>query len=410
MRNATLECVEVVLVTNGPGELYTWTQPVLRALREVDKNIKVVISLVPDQFTSGNETAIAQSFGADAVTTPKEFLSYITTGRKPDALGSDKGVVIGLGGSIQMALQLAKRLNYPAYRYSFNPDWNRGLEKLFVHDERTFSRARLMGAPKERLELVGNLVADAVQQSTRLENPGRPHVLLLAGTRDAFSVVLIPFIIGLADTLGKELPDATFAWPVSRLLKAETIEAGIAGLEKDVLGGMAGRREGDTIFTPNGTIISMISEAQRYAHIRSADIAVTIPGTNTLELGIAGVPSVVMLPLNKPEVIPLEGIGQWLGLIPGVGTFIKRRAVKLFVEGLKLPVSLPNRLSGEELMLEIKGKISVEQIAEAMLSMLNNPDDLARRRERLLQTMPQSGAAKKLVDSVLEDVKKSREK
>ncbi len=396
--------MEVVLVTNGPGELYTWTQPVLRALREADKNLRVVISLVPDQFTSGNETAIAQSFGADAVTTPKEFLSYLTTGRKPEGLSGDKGVVIGLGGSIGMALQLANRLSYPAYRYSFNPDWNRGLKKLFVHDERTFRNARLRGAPKERLGLVGNLVADAVQQSEHLEQRGKPHILLLAGTRDAFSVVLIPFIIGLADVLGKELPDATFAWPVSRLLKPETITAGIAGIEKHVLGGMTGRREGDTVFTPNGTAIKMISEAERYAHIRAADIAVTIPGTNTLELGIAGVPSVVMLPLNKPEVIPLEGIGQWLGLIPGVGTFIKRRAVKLFVEGLKLPVSLPNRLSGEDLMLEIKGKISVEQIAEAMLSLLNNPDDLARRRERLLITMPQPGAAKKLVESVLGDV------
>lgn len=396
--------MEVVLVTNGPGELYTWTQPVLRALREADKDIKITISLVPDQFTSGNETAIAQSFEADAVTTPKEFLSYMTTGRKPDALGSDKGVVIGVGGSIQMSLQLAKRLNYPAYRYSFNPDWNHNLRKLFVHDERTFRRARLLGAPKERLELVGNLVADAVQQSTLLDNPGKPHILLLAGTRDAFSVVLIPFIIALADALGKTLPEAKFAWPVSRLLKPETIEAGIAGVEKHILGGMAGRREGDTIYTPSGSSIAMISEAERYTHIRSADIAVTIPGTNTLELGIAGVPSVVMLPLNKPEVIPLEGIGQWLGLIPGVGTFIKRRAVKLFVEGLKLPVSLPNRFSGEDLMLEIKGTLSVEQIAEAMLSLLNNSSDLVHRRERLLATMPQPGAARKLVQSVLSDV------
>jgi hypothetical protein len=403
--NDRLTDVEVVLVTNGPGELYTWTQPVLRALREADSKLNIVISLVPDQFTSGNETAIAKSFDADAVTTPKEFLSYIATGRRPDALGGDKGVVIGLGGSVQMTLQLAKRLDYPAYRYSFNPDWNRGLRKLFVHDERTYRRARLLGAPKERLELVGNLVADAVQQSALLDNPGKPHVLLLAGTRDAFSVVLIPFIIALADTLGKTLPEAKFAWPVSRLLKPETIEAGIAGLEKHVLGGVAGKREGDTIYTPNGSSIAMISEAERYAHIRSADLAVTIPGTNTLELGIAGVPSVVMLPLNKPEVIPLEGIGQWLGLIPGVGTFIKRRAVKLFVEGLKLPVSLPNRFSGEDLMLEIKGKISVEQIAEAVLSLLNNSSDLAWRRERLLATMPQPGAARKLVQSVLSDVK-----
>ncbi|MGL4609645.1 MAG: hypothetical protein ACRCYY_08160 [Trueperaceae bacterium] len=397
--------MEAVLVTNGPGELYTWTLPVLRALREADLGLKITISLVPDQFTSGNETAIAQSFDADAVTTPKEFLSFMATGRRPDALEGEGGFVIGLGGSAGMALQLGSRLKYPTYRYSFNPNWSRGLTKLFVHDERTFRNARLLGAPKDKLELIGNLVADAVQQSEPLDKPGEPHILLLAGTRDAFSVVLIPFIIALADNLGQKFPNARFVWPVVRLLKPETIEAGITGLEKDVLGGTAGRRDGNTIVTPKGSVIEMVTEAERHAHMRSADIAMTIPGTNTLELGIAGVPSVVMLPLNKPEVIPLEGIGQWLGLIPGVGTVIKRRAVKLFVEGLKLPVSLPNRFSGEDLMLEIKGKISVEQITEAMTSLLQDSSDLTRRRERLLATMPKAGAARKLVESVLSDVR-----
>jgi lipid-A-disaccharide synthase len=148
----------------------------------------------------------------------------------------------------------------------------------------------------------------------------------------------------------------------------------------------------------------MIPDFEGYAHMQVANLAVTIPGTNTLELGIAGVPSVVMLPMNKPEIIPLEGIGHWLGLIPLVGTFLKRRAVKLFVEGLKIPVSLPNRFSGEDLMLEIRGKVSVEQIAGEMLKLLNNPQDLARRRSRLLATMPQPGAAKRLVHSVLADL------
>lgn len=242
-----------------------------------------------------------------------------------------------------------------------------------------------------------------MQQTQPIANPGSPHILLLAGSRDAFSVVLIPFMIGLADYLGQQLPQAKFVWPVVSLLKEETIRNGIAGNEKDVLGGLAGQRKENIIITPSGTQIEMIAEQERHAHMRAATLAVTIPGTNTLELGIAGVPSVVMLPMNKPEVIPLEGIGHWLGMIPWVGTFIKRRAVKLFVEGLKVPVSLPNRFSGEDLMLEVKGKVSVEGIGDEVLALLQSPT-FSHRRKRLLETMPQPGAAERLVKSVLADI------
>jgi hypothetical protein len=395
--------VEVVLVTNGPGELYTWTQPVVRTLRQIHPQLKVSISLIPDQFTSGNEAAIASTFGADVVTTAKDFLSFMTTGKRPIGLGDDKGIVISLGGNTRMALQLANRLGYPTYRYSFEPYWNRKLRKLFVHSDTAYRRARLLGAPKERLELIGNLVADAVQQTQPVANPGSPHILLLAGSRDTFSVVLIPFMIGLADYLGQVLPQAKFVWPVVSLLKDQTIQDGIAGKEKDVLGGLVGQREENIITTPSGIKIEMIDEALRHAHMRAATLAVTIPGTNTLELGIAGVPSVVMLPMNKPEVIPLEGMGHWLGMIPLVGRFIKRRAVKLFVEGLKVPVSLPNRFSGEDLMLEVKGKVSVEGIGNEVLKLLQSPD-LDQRKTRLLETMPQPGAAERLVKSVLSDI------
>lgn len=396
--------MEAVLVTNGPGELYSWAQPVLRTLRDLYPDVKVSISLVPDQFVSGSEAEVARSFGADTVTTHKEFLSLLATGRAPDSLGDDKGFVLSLGGNTQMALKLAESLSYPTYRYSFVPGWNRRLRKLFVHDERAERRALRLGAPKDRLECIGNLVADAVGQSTPAPNVGSPHILLMAGTRDAFSVLLIPFMIALADTLGQAFPQASFVWPVSQLLAEKTVAAGIAGQEKDYLGGTAGKREGDTIFTPNGVKLHMVPDTERHAHMRAANLAVTIPGTNTLELGIAGVPSIVMLPMNKPEVIPLEGVGHWLGLIPIIGTPLKRQAVKLFVEGLNIPVSLPNRFSGEDLMLEIKGSVSVEQIAGEAKALLDDPAELVWRRERLLATMPQAGAAERLVKAIFADL------
>ena len=303
-----------------------------------------------------------------------------------------------------MALQLGNKLGYPTYSYKFVPAWNKKLRKLFVHDETAYKRARRLAIPDDRLELIGNLVADAVEHVAPAEPSGSPHILMMAGTRDGFSIFLIPFIIAVADYLKQSFPHASFVWPVSRLISEATIRDGIAGLKKDILLGMDGVRDGNIITTPSGAVIQMIEEYERHAHMRAADLAITIPGTNTLELGIAGLPGIVILPMNKPEAIPLDGIGHWLGLIPFIGKHLKRYAVKAFVEGLDVPVSLPNRHTNEDLMLELKGKITAEQVAKEAITLLNAPEVLAQKRERLLETMPKAGAAKRLVDSISRDL------
>lgn len=392
-----------MLVSNGPGELYTWVYPVFQTLRRLQPDWKISISLIPCQFASGREAEIAATFGADTVTSPKDYLAFAATGKRPMGLGDSKGFVLSLGGNQNMALELAKRLAYPGYSYKFVPAWNKHLSKLFVHDDHAFKKAQSLGVPERKLELVGNLVADAVDYAAPAQVSGSPHILLMAGSRDGFSIFLIPFMIALADYLHGVFPQSSFAWPVSRLLSAATLDNGIAGRESAILSGMAGVREGNRVISPAGAVIHMIEEHERYAHMHSADLAITIPGTNTLELGIAGLPSIVILPLNKPEAIPLEGIGHWLGLIPFFGKYLKRQAVKLFVEGLDLPVSLPNRLSKEALMLELKGKITAKEVAKEAQKLLDNPTLLLQKRKALLAAMPKPGAAKRLVESILRD-------
>ena len=396
---------QVVLVSNGPGELYTWVKPVLDELRRSAPDTRVSISLVPCQFAGGNEAAIAETFEPDTLTTPGQYLRAAAAGAAPPGLKEEaagEGAVIGLGGNAALTVALGKRLGFPSFRYSFEPQWQKGLDLLLVPDQRVATKAVRRGAPQAAVRAVGNLVADAVQSAEGVEGAGRPHVLLFAGSRDSFAVHLIPFMIALVDRLGAQLDAARFVWPVSRLLRQETLSAGISGKWAATLGGSAGTLQDGVIITPGGRRLEMVSEDQRYAHMRSADLAVTIPGTNTLELGVAGVPAIVLLPMNKPELIPLEGAGHWLGLVPVVGRYLKRYAVKLFVEGLSVPVSLPNRMSGEDLMVEINGRIDPDSVAQRAAELLSDGDDLAARRERLVATMPGPGAAAALVRTVTE--------
>lgn len=402
---------QVVLVSNGPGELYTWVRPVLEELRENYPQLDVSISLIPCQFAGGNEPAIAATFGPDALSTPAQYLRAAALGTAPEPLvelaeRSEKGtgasgVVIGLGGNGAMAVALGKRLGYPAYRYSFEPYWHDGLAGLLVPDDEVRKRALRGKAPPQRTSVVGNLVADAVKASAPVAEPGSPHVLLFGGSRDGFALHLIPLMIAVTDRLAAALPGARFVWPVSRLLKEQTIRDGVAGVHADTLHGVAGERQGDVVLTPSGARLELVDEDNRYAHMRAADLAITIPGTNTLELGVAGVPALVLLPMNQPELIPLEGAGHWLGLVPLVGRYLKRYAVKLFVEGLKVPVSLPNRISGEELMTELRGRIDPQLVADTALALLADEARLAAIRERLERTMPKPGAAQALVRQVL---------
>ncbi len=388
----------VVLTSNGPGELTTWVRPMLAAWRRAEPDVHLSVALVPCQFANGSEAAVATAFGPDHVTSAAQYAAAAAIGRVPGSLrGGPGGLVLSLGGAGGYAVALARRLHVPAYKYAFVPYRARGLTRLFVHDEATRRKARLLGTPGDVVEVVGNLVADAVQQGGTVDAPGRPHVLLMAGSRDAFAVHLIPFVLAVADRLAARYPDARFVWPVPRSLSEATLRDGLAGRERATLGGVTGRREGDRVVTAAGTVVELVDEETRYAHMRSAAVAITIPGTNTLELGIAGVPAVVVLPLNRPEIIPLEGPGHWLSLLPVVGVPLKRRAVRLFVERLRYPVSLPNQFSGERLMEEVKGVVDPDLVAARAIGLLDDPAEHARRRARLFATMPTPGAADRLV-------------
>lgn len=398
-----MSAVRLVLVSNGPGELYTWVRPVLREVRRRWPEAHASIALIPCQFAGGAEAEIAATFEPDALTTPAQFLRAAATGSAPAELRpapGESGAVIGLGGNGALAVKLGRSLGLPAFRYSFEPVWLRGLEALLLPDAGTQQRAVRGGAPNARTAVVGNLVADAVEAADGVPDRGAPHVLLFAGSRDAFALHLIPFMIAIVDELGPALPGARFVWPVSSLLSEKTLADGMAGTHAAALGGSGGEREAGAVVTPRGYRLELAPEAERYAHMVSADVAVTIPGTNTLELGVAGVPSVVVLPLNRPEVIPLEGAGHWLGLVPLVGRYLKRYAVRLFVQGLKVPVSLPNRIAGEDLFDEVKGVVSPALVAERVLALLRDEARLERVRARLGETMPKPGAAAALLDAV----------
>ncbi|MDF5734016.1 MAG: lipid-A-disaccharide synthase, partial [Rhizonema sp. PD38] len=58
--------VDIVILSNGPGEVTTWVRPVVRALRQNLGNdrtlVRISVMLSPCPNATGFEAAIAQSF------------------------------------------------------------------------------------------------------------------------------------------------------------------------------------------------------------------------------------------------------------------------------------------------------------------------------------------------------------
>jgi Lipid-A-disaccharide synthetase len=404
--------IEIVLLSNGPGELYTWAGPMLRELRTQAPDVRVSLGLLPCPFASGHEERIARGLGFDAISSVTESLAYIAGGPKPAAFAKKAhGLVIGLGGDVSFPGRIGSRLGYPAWRYSFEPYWKDGLEKLFVHDKRTLEKAKKSG-PKSGLhdklensiENIGNLTADALAFQTPAQKESGLDVLIMPGSRKFEVEHMLGLFAAAAEKIAQNVTGPIrFHWPRSRLLTEPMLEVARSGKKILDLGGVTTRLEGDHLVTPNGTRIRVADESDRYALMKMCDLALTIPGTNTLELGIANCPSIVALPLQKSELIPIENPLRYLEHIPIVGPRIKRRLVEIFLSRFK-HVSLPNMIADEAIQLELRGDVTPALIASHASKLLENPDELARIRSRLNATMPQAGTAAKLVARALERI------
>ena len=397
---ALLRMPELVLAVNGPGELYTWALPMARALRGIQPDLRLVLSLLPCPFASGKEENVARDSRLfDGITTVAQYLKFAVGGAQPSAYsGAKTGLVLQLGGDAMHAIRIAGKLGYPVWRYSFEPYWTAKLEQLFVHDLRTSQRSR---APKDKLEVIGNLTADALAFEAGIEKQAGLDVLLLAGSRSFEALHMLPLFAASVEKIAAVLPNVRYHWIRSSMLDQATLKRAYAAKEMLEFGGVKTQVEGQFLLTPNGTRIRIVEEEQRYAFMKIADLALTIPGTNTLELGIVGVPSIVALPLQKLELIPIEGPLQFIGMIPGLGKFIKRAAVNAFLDRTKF-ISLPNRFANEAIQLELRGLVTPEDIASRAITLLQHPETRAQIRARLQATMPKAGTAEKLANRVIE--------
>jgi lipid-A-disaccharide synthase len=229
---------------------------------------------------------------------------------------------------------------------------------------------------------------------------------------------MAPFLLKVAQRIAEAMPEVRVALSISPFVSdtqlqkiLSVVEARTFGVAAQFTPGTASQ-DGKTdwekpgeICTENGLRVIAL-RGRQYDLMNTADLALTIPGTNSVELSFIGTPAIVTIPLTHPERIPLEGLPGLIGTIPVLGKAFMRYIVPRIAAGVKY-TAWPNRLADEYVFPELRGKVTADDVREAALGLLKDPERRVAMSVRLQQIVGAKGASVRLVELLAEVLTRS---
>ena len=415
-----MQPVDIIILTNGPGEVATWVRPVVKALRkelEVDRaSIRISVILSPCPHATGKEADIAASYPeVDRVQSAEHFFKFLLWGKTADNWDWHKqGIVVFLGGDQFYTLVIGKRLGYRTLVYAeWDARWYRWIDRFAVMNAAVISK--IPAQYHHKFTVVGDLIADVVQEldasSTTIKGeryfaPTPPaQIGLLPGSKPAKLAPILPLCLAIAEKIHAQRPDINFIIPVAPTLELETL-ANYADPQFNPVIKLVGNVSGKLILsderspfllTSGGTKINLITQFPAYQSLVQCQLCLTTVGANTAELGSLGIPMIVMLPTQQLDAMRAwNGIPGMLSNLPGLGK-IFATIINWLVLKQKQLFAWPNIWAKKEIVPELIGKITPGEIAEMALDLLASPDKLLAMCDRLTQVRGSSGASSKVV-------------
>jgi UDP-N-acetylglucosamine:LPS N-acetylglucosamine transferase len=389
------EPLDVLILVNGPGELSSYVMPMVQALKQKSSSLRITLIFTPCPYSSGKEMEVAKSIKEiDRVIDASAFVSWaLLNKRPPNTPFSKSGIVAYLGGDILYAKMLAKKLKYPAIAYSeAYAKWPKVFRKFLVPDAQIFEKFKKHGFPASQIKIVGNLMADSINiRMNRSEvfskfgfEKDKALISILPGSRLFQVQFTFKYFAEVARFIRSLNKNVQFAFVISPYLPEKVFKENI---------GKAGNLK--------ETGISLIKSDQHDV-IAASDLVLTIPGTNTAEVAIIGTPMISVFPLTGARFIPLEGIWDIIGRIPVVGFFFKNYYVKMYLSKTRF-FAIPNIKSGREIVPDLRGKVTPQEIAELAVKMLGDKESLFKMREDLKVSLGNKGAAMRIAEEIINE-------
>ncbi|MBD2055367.1 lipid-A-disaccharide synthase [Oculatella sp. FACHB-28] len=441
------ETADILILSNGPGELTTWVRPVVKALRQqLGKRDEVRISLVlsPCPNASGREVAIAQRYREiDRIQAAEHFFPFLLWGKTTENWDwRDHGVVVFLGGDQFFPVVIGKRLGYRTVIYGeWDTRWHRWIDRFGVMKPELIDRASPQYADK--FTVVGDLMADTATvrnlplpesilsqapnplsalkvdssdaSSTNNQllkhSPETELIGMLPGSKAAKLAQGVPLALAIARHLHAARPQTRFVIPVAPTLELQTL-ARFADPQQNPVIHQLGNVSAELITsqgqpflkTSDGLRIELYTDSPAYDLLTQCRLCLTTVGANTAELGSLAVPMIVLLPTQQLDAMRAwDGLPGLLANLPGVGSAFAKLINWLFLRKSRL-LAWPNIWAGEAIVPELVGQLQPQQIADLALDLLTHPKKLEQMRDRLRQSRGTSGAASKLAALVIEEL------
>jgi lipid-A-disaccharide synthase len=414
---------DIVLLSNGPGELATWVRPVLEELQQSQprlySGLRVSILLSPCAHAGGNELHIAQNFaGVDRVLGPDQFFPFLLWGTTPDRWQwSQQGVVVFLGGDQFYAVVMGKRLGYRIVTYAeWSVRWLPWIDRCGV--TRTEILKQVPRRYHSKLEVVGNLMTDirpSADPTSCLSRLGwdieTEIVGLLPGSKPVKLQVGVPFCLAIADYLHQHRPQTHFIIPVAPGLTLQTLAAYANPAHNPLLtkwssssATLVQPAQGiPYLQTPQGCQIGLWTPYPAYDLLANCQICVTTVGANTAELTALAVPMLVVIPTQQLDLMRAwDGLCGLMANLPIVGTPFATLLNRLILnKGLGLK-AWPNIWAQQEIVPELVGKLSAQAISDRLQTLLETPTDLQQMHQALKTLRGSTGSVQRLVQLMVD--------
>ncbi|QFS44597.1 lipid-A-disaccharide synthase [Nostoc sphaeroides] len=428
--------VDILILSNGPGELTTWVRPVVKALRQKfgdDRNqVRISVVLSPCSNASGKEAAIALSYPeVDRVQGAEHFWQFLLWGKTFENWDwRSHGVVVFLGGDQIFPVVIGKKLGYRTVVYAeWQARWHKWIDRFGVMKPEVAARVPQKYAHK--FTVVGDLMVEAQEEvstpysrsatltASLLPTPHPPIIGLLPGSKAAKLAQGVPLCLAIAQYIYTKRPQTKFVIPVAPTLGLQTL-ASFADPKNNSIAEMFGFGGADLIApedasskallkTTTGLTVELWQENPAYHLLSQCCICLTTVGANTAELGALGVPMIVLLPTQQLDAMRAwDGLPGLLANLPGVGTPFTKVINWLFLRFVRRKglLAWPNIWAQEEIVPELMGKLQPQEIGEMVLDFLAHPEKLVDIRAKLRKIRGESGAAQKIATLVREEIVK----
>ena len=411
---------DIVILSNGPGELATWVRPVLQDLQPLFScSSRVSILLSPCAHAGGKELQIAQNLpGVHRVLGPDHFFSFLLRGRTPEPWQWQKrGIVVFLGGDQFYAVVIGKRLGYRIVTYAeWSPRWLPWIDACGV--ARSQLRQQVPRRHHSKLTVVGNLMTDirpSFETTACLSqfgwNAETEIVGLLPGSKPAKLQVGVPYCLAIANHLHHYRSQTQFIIPVAPGLTVQALAEYANPAHNPLIPKLSGSsavlvhpEQGlPYLLTPQDLKIQLWTLFPAYDLLVHCQVCTTTIGANTAELTALAIPMVVVIPTQQLDVMRAwDGLLGQMTNLPVFGTILAtiiNRAILFWGLGLR---AWPNIWAEKEIVPEQVGNLHPQVIAYQLRTLLETPSRLGHIRKELQKVRGETGAVKRFVQLIVD--------